>query len=119
MSSHMPMRSKKTFGLPGVVDTYDPLYMEKIKYLSDSTQAWREGVVTKVLDKYPKIHLLMHEYYWHPDNFGWETLLLMEAQEKFQKLWERALRNIDKYREGLRLRSQKDKEFKKTFFNRL
>ncbi|MCX7385152.1 MAG: hypothetical protein NTX48_00690 [Planctomycetales bacterium] len=39
MSSHMPMRSGKTFSIPGVIDTYDPMYLTEMKYISDSTQA--------------------------------------------------------------------------------
>ncbi|NQV99741.1 MAG: hypothetical protein HQ483_08595 [Rhodospirillales bacterium] len=117
MSSHMPMRSGKTFSVGDIIDTYEPLYLKDIKYLSDSTQAWREGVVTENLDKYAQIHLLTHEYIWHPDNLDWDTLLLMDVQEKFQRMWDRALKNISTYREGLRLRKKKDLEFEKRFFN--
>ncbi|MFW6383317.1 MAG: hypothetical protein ACOCZQ_01595, partial [Nanoarchaeota archaeon] len=115
MSSHMPMRSGKTFALPGITDVYDPLYLNEIKYLSDSTQSWREGVVTENLPKYPKIHLLMHEYLWHPKAYGWDTLLLLDAHEKYEKLWNEALKNIDKFRQGLKLREKKDREFKERY----
>lgn len=115
MSSHMPMRSGRTFSLPGIIDTYDPLYMRDMKYLSDSTQAWREGVVTGVLDKHPQIHLLTHEYIWHPEGYDWDTLLLVEAQDKFSAAWRRALQNINTFREGLRLRAVRDMEFQKRF----
>ncbi|MGV2334372.1 MAG UNVERIFIED_CONTAM: hypothetical protein LVR18_09730 [Planctomycetaceae bacterium] len=42
MSSHMPMRSGKTFSVPGVIDTYDPMFLTEMKYISDSTQSWRK-----------------------------------------------------------------------------
>ncbi|KJR42366.1 hypothetical protein MCHI_001721, partial [Candidatus Magnetoovum chiemensis] len=58
MSSHLPLRSGKTFNVPNVIDVYESLYINDIKYISDSTQVWREDVVSKLLDKYPKIHLL-------------------------------------------------------------
>ena len=73
MSSHMPMRSGRTFSIPGVIDTYNPMYLTEMKYISDSTQAWREGVVTDNLETYNHIHLLTHvcaimqassEYHW-------------------------------------------------------
>ena len=115
MSSHMPMRSGKTFSIDNVVDTYDPLYLKEMKYLSDSTQAWREGVVTGVLEKYSHIHLLTHEYIWHPKGMNWDSLLLVEAHTKFQALWKRALANIETYTEGLKLRAKKDAEFQKRF----
>lgn len=118
MSSHMPMRSGRTFSLDGVIDTYDPLYMTEMKYLSDSTQAWREAVVTRLLDTYPQIHLLTHEYIWHPKGYDWETLLLIEAHQKYEALWNRSLRWIDQFREGLRMRAVKDAEFKKRFMGR-
>lgn len=115
MSSHMPMRSGKTFSLPGVIDTYDPLYLQEIKYLSDSTQVWREGVVTDLLAHYPHIHLLLHENYWSPEGLGWEALLLLEAKEKFDTHWRRARQNIQRFREGLAMRAHKDREFRKRF----
>ncbi len=115
MSSHMPLRSGVSFSVDGIIDTYDPLYLQEIKYLSDSIQSWREGVVTENLTKYPRIHLLTHEYSWHPDNHNWDTLLLIEAHDKFQSLWQRALRNVASYKHGLTLRERKDTEFKKCF----
>jgi len=115
MSSHMPMRSGKAFAIESVVDTYDPLYVADIKYLSDSTQSWREGVVTDLLQEYPHIHLLTHEYIWHPDNLDWDTLLLIEAQEKFQSNWRKAIENIGRFREGLRMRNEKDAAFRERY----
>ncbi len=115
MSSHMPMRSGRTFAIDGVVDTYDPLYLVRMKYVSDSTQAWREGVVTDLLQSHDHIHLLTHEYIWHPSGYRWDSLLLIEAHTKFQAMWERALVNIETYREGLKLRKHKDKQFRKRF----
>lgn len=115
MSSHMPMRSGRTFSIPGVIDTYDPLYLTEMKYISDSTQAWREGVVTENLEKYDHIHLLTHEYIWHPFGWDWSALLFTEVTDKFQSAWKRAENFINMYREGLQLRSQKDKQFKERY----
>jgi hypothetical protein len=117
MSSHMPMRSGKTFSLPDVIDTYDPLFLTEMKYLSDSTQAWREGVVTRVLDQYNHIHLLTHEYIWHPGGWDWSALLFVEVQDKFQRAWKRAEGFINMYREGLRMRETKDKQFRSRYMN--
>ncbi len=61
MSSHMPMRSGKTFSIPGVIDTYDPMYLTEMKYISDSPQASREGVVTENQATGNHIHLLTHD----------------------------------------------------------
>ena len=115
MSSHMPMRSGKTFSIPGVIDTYDPMYLTEMKYISDSTQAWREGVVTENLAAYNHIHLLTHEYIWHPFGWDWSALLFTEVNDKFQRAWKRAENFINMYREGLQLRAQKDKQFKERY----
>ncbi len=115
MSSHMPMRSGKTFSIPGVIDTYDPMYLTEMKYISDSTQAWREGVVTENLATYNHIHLLTHEYIWHPFGWDWSALLFTEVHDKFQRAWKRAENFINMYREGLHLRAQKDKQFKERY----
>ena len=111
-SPHMPMRSGRTLPIPGVVDAYDPLYFERIKYLSDSTQVWREGVVTKLLDRYDRIQLLIHEYHWTEEGLGWDELLLLEAERKYRRLRGRAEANIERFREGLRLRAEKDAAFR-------
>lgn len=115
MSSHLPMRSGTTFSLPGVLDVYDPLYMVDMKYLSDSTQQWREGVVTDNLNRHDRIHLLTHEYIWHPFGWHWSALLFAEANDKFQRTWSRAEAAINLYREGLQLREQRDAEFMKRY----
>jgi len=115
MSSHMPMRSGKTFSIPGVIDTYDPMYLTEMKYISDSTQAWREGVVTENLSKYNHIHLLTHEYIWHPGSWDWSALLFVEVQDKFQRGWKRAENFINMYREGLRMRTEKDRQFRERY----
>lgn len=115
MSSHMPMRSGKTFSVPGVIDTYDPMFLTEMKYISDSTQSWREGVVTENLHKYNHIHLLTHEYIWHPGGWDWSALLFVEVQDKFSRAWKRAENFINMYREGLKLRAEKDRKFKERY----
>lgn len=117
MSSHMPMRSGKTFNVPGVIDTYDPLYLTKIKYVSDSVQAWREGCVSELLEQYPQIHLLIHEYTWSEVGSGWEANLLLQAKDHMNAFWRRSTDRISMYREGLTLRAAKDAEFKKRFMD--
>jgi len=111
-SPHMPMRSGRTLRIPGIVDAYDPLYFERIKYLSDSTQVWREGVVTSLLDRYDQIQLLTHEYHWTEDGLGWDEMLLLEAESKYRRLKGRAEANIERFREGLRLRAERDAAFR-------
>ncbi len=111
-SPHMPMRSGRTLGIPGLVDAYDPLYFERMKYVSDSTQVWREGVVTSLLDRYDQIQLLIHEYHWTEEGKSWDELLLLEAEHKYRRLRARAEENIERFREGLRLRAERDAAFK-------
>jgi hypothetical protein len=61
--------------------------------------------------------LLLHEYYWSNEGYNWDTLLLLEARRKFNELINRAVRNIRKYQQGLLMRSEKDKEFKKRYMS--
>ena len=112
VSPHMPMRSGRRLEIPGVVDVYDPLYFTEIKYVSDSTQVWREGVVTRLLDRHERIQLLTHEYYWSEEGHGFDVLLLREAWRKYRRLYERAEENIQRFREGLRLRAVRDRQFR-------
>lgn len=113
VSPHLPMRSGRRLEIPGVVDAYDPLYFTEIKYVSDSTQVWREGVVTSLLDDHDRIQLLTHEYYWSPEGHPFDVLLLREAWRKYRRLHERAEANILKYRQGLRLRAERDEKFRR------
>jgi hypothetical protein len=112
-SCHLAMRAGRTLELPGVVDAYDPLYVDDVKYVSDSTQKWREGVVTSLLDRYDKIHLLMHEYYWSEEGHPFDVLLLREAHGKYNELVKRAEANIATYKQGLKLRARRDAEFRR------
>ena len=111
-SPHMPMRSGRLLEIPGVIDAYDPLYFSDIKYVSDSTQRWREGVVTSLLDRHDRIQLLTHEYLWSEEGHGFDVQLLREAARKFERLRQRAEENILRYREGLRLRAVRDRELR-------
>ena len=113
MSCHMPMRTGRTLRLPGVIDVYDPLYLDEVKYVSDSTQQWREGVVTGLLDKYDKLHLLTHEIYWSDEGHGFDTLLLRESRRKYRDMAERAEALILTCKQGLKLRAQRDAEFRR------
>jgi hypothetical protein len=115
MSSHKPMRSGKTFSVPGVIDVYDGLYIKEMKYMTDSTQRWREGVITFLLEKYPKIHLLTHDYCWSEEGHSWETTLQIEAKKKFDAFWNCTQSDICEFRQGLLLREEKDKEFQKRY----
>ncbi len=112
-SPHLPMRSGRRLRIPGVADAYDPLYFSDIKYISDSTQAWREGVITALLERYDQIQLLTHEYHWSEEGHGFDVLLLREAHRKGRRLHERAERNIARFRQGLRLRAERDGEFRR------
>ena len=111
MSSHMPMRSGITLTVPGVIDAYEPKYIVDMKYLSDSTQQWREGVVTETLHRHDRVQLLTHEYIWHPLGWHWSALLFAEANDKFQRAWRRAEQSIEQFSEGLQLRPQRDPLF--------
>ena len=90
MSCHLPMRTGRTLSLPGVIDVYDPLFIDDIKYVSDSTQRWREGVVTSLLAKHDKIHLLTHELFWSEQGHTFDVVLREEPRRKYAVLAERA-----------------------------
>jgi len=67
-SYHNPHKFKNLLlnrSLPGLRNTYEPLFFSKIKYLSDS-QGWYEDCMCKIFkeSKYPKIQLLTHSYIW-------------------------------------------------------
>lgn len=111
-SPHLPMRQGRRLAIPGVVDAYDPLYFSDIKYLSDSTQRWREGVVTALLERYRHIQLLTHEYHWSEEGHSWDFLLLREATRKARRLWRAAEENAVRFRQGLRLRAVRDRAFR-------
>ncbi|OIM99455.1 hypothetical protein BFR57_02500 [Idiomarina sp. MD25a] len=117
MSSHMPMRSGKAFSIDGVIDTYDPLYLRDIKYISDSNQVWRENISTKGLLEHQQIHLLLHENTWSDDGLSIFEISLAEAFEKFQKHHTNALKYNSMVKVGLKNRAVKDNEFKKRYFS--
>ena len=116
MSSHMPMRSNVTFSIEGLIDTYDGLYMNKMKYISDSNQRWREQMLDENLSKYSHIHLQLHENTWSQYGFDIQVISLIESVEKFTQSFQRALDYNIMIKEGLKMREQRDVEFKKRYF---
>jgi hypothetical protein len=113
MSCHLAMRAGRTLSLPGVLEAYAPLYFDQIKYLSDSTQRWREGVVTELLERYDQIQLLTHEYYWTEEGHSFDVELLRESVRRFNRMIARAESDIVRFKEGLRLRTLRDAEFRR------
>ena len=111
ISAHMPARSPVSVVVPHVVDVYSIPYCHAIKYVSDSLQRWREGVVTSLLEKHDKIHLLTHECNWSESGLGWDEIMLRDAQDRFDRHRSRTLETIERFREGLASRAQRDAQF--------
>ena len=68
--------------------------------------------MTSLLDRYDQIQLLTHEYHWTEEGLGWDELLLLEAEFKYRRLRRRAEANVGRFREGLRLREERDAAFR-------
>ena len=100
------------FGLIADMQAVDTKGITPMSHAQDLSQRLREDVVTENLATYNHIHLLRHEYIWHPFGWDWSALLFTEVHDKFQRAWQRAENFINMYREGLHLRAQKDKQFK-------
>jgi hypothetical protein len=110
MSSHRPMRSGVTFSIPGVVDVYDDLYVKDVKYITDSSQRWRDSVLTDLLDQHDRVHFLSHEF-WSEEGHSWATLAALEAGEELIARLERAKSLIRTAAEGVHLRGERDRAF--------
>ncbi|MCD4695919.1 MAG: hypothetical protein K8S16_06720, partial [Bacteroidales bacterium] len=46
-------------------DAYSDIFMEKLKYISDSRASWRDGCMCKNIGKYPKLYILTHPFWWY------------------------------------------------------
>jgi len=46
-------------------DAYSDIFMNKLKYISDSRASWREGCMCKNIGIHDKLYILTHPFWWY------------------------------------------------------
>lgn len=67
-------KGSKPIQLPTGIIHAEPSF-NSIKYLSDSSQYWREGCLCKHLGKTPKMQVLIHPEWWTERGLPWNVVL--------------------------------------------
>jgi len=114
ISSHRPKLDFKYYNDQNILNVYDKLFQKKIKYFSDSQQVFRSNV-DQLLMSDLNLHLLIHDYTWSKKDISWEKNILNFFNEDFLSQKKYFTKIILEWRNGLKKRKIKDKEFKKKF----
>lgn len=67
VSMHRPSKwiLEQRIDIPGMKNSYDPLFFEEFKYISDSRRCWREDVETIVASNlYNRLQILTHAFWY-------------------------------------------------------
>lgn len=48
-------------------EAYSGIFMDKLKYISDSRASWREGCMCKNIGVYNKLYILTHPFWWYEE----------------------------------------------------
>jgi len=60
----------------GLNNAYDPKFFREIKYISDSSQYWREGCMCRHVGVADRMQILVHPEWWGQDTVSPEEILL-------------------------------------------
>ena len=67
VSMHRP--SKKTldasYKIDGIVNSYDKIFFNDFKYISDSRRNWRENPFEAISENHNKLHILTHSFWYN------------------------------------------------------
>lgn len=68
VSYHRPSREilAEQMNIPGLVNSYGPVFFQGFKYLSDSRRRWREPVLDIIRSRRePRLHILTHAFWYY------------------------------------------------------
>lgn len=94
VSMHRPSKLvlENDIDLNGLINSYSKEYFECFKYLSDSRMNWREDAEEIiVLQKYKKLHILTHPFWYKDEEESMRDILLSFIQQSKYKTFD----NID------------------------
>lgn len=111
VSAHLPMRNNSIIKFPNYIDAYDKKFIQDMKYLSDSNQAFREPIITEQLHLHKQFQLLFHDNCWSEEGLNYELIMQYEACNRFKELTEEFYTLSRSMEQGIELRKSKDKEF--------
>jgi hypothetical protein len=90
VSVHNPdLSSAQTLGMPpGVINTYDKAFFEKMDYRSDSNQQWRSGCPCQLTtsDLLRPLQLLIHPFWWSDPPMSTEAIFGHFINDKVNSL---------------------------------
>ncbi|MFW0778065.1 MAG: hypothetical protein ACN2B6_10155 [Rickettsiales bacterium] len=80
---------------------YHPRFTEDCKYISESSQRWREGDLIHHLPQHPRIQLLVHPVWWREQHMPWQECLQLIADNHCKYVSEKADILVGRYQDYL------------------
>lgn len=101
-SFHRPSKSilNKTLKIKGLLNSYDKIFFEEFKYISDSNHNWREGCVCNHLKNNNQMHILTHPIWWNYDNINTQIEKLNRFKDELnEKIKSELINHIKGFKE--------------------
>ena len=87
ISQHRPASSPRYSALDKeYIEAYRTELVQDIKYVSDSSQSWRDRCLCYWLDRSEQIHVLIHPFVWSADNLQYADILWKIVAERNRHL---------------------------------
>lgn len=103
ISKHNPFGIKVDIQpIDNIMNAYATEYTKKIKYISDSSQIWREGCLCQNIDKYDRMQVLVHPEWWGDKQLSPDRILMNITDNLLQdtnRLRTLALDNLQRHRQ--------------------
>jgi len=118
ISFHKPTKSMlPKLPLQVAQDLNSMIYTKKVKYLSDSGMKWREDILG-ALDKYTRIHLLIHPEFWTSNSTNYVDVLKDLEQKLNENIKNEISEEISDIQKSIASRMKIDDEILENMWNR-
>ena len=114
ISCHRPKKFYYDPKIKGVFNVYNKNFLNKVKYISDSQQVFRNDL-NYVLDTFNKIHFLIHDYTWSKVGNTWQKNIINNFKKDSLKNLIYFKKVINEWEYGLKQRIKLDKKLMNKF----
>ncbi|MFB9274559.1 hypothetical protein [Cohnella cellulosilytica] len=106
VSFHRPSREilEQNLNLNPMVNAYNHVFFNEIKYISDSRKTWIEKSIDEVIneDQYSKIQLLIHPIWWGEEETTFHDSFIHFTRDYKRNMFHKFSRNIRDFPEELK-----------------
>ncbi|MCR5687793.1 MAG: hypothetical protein K6G58_07230 [Lachnospiraceae bacterium] len=96
VSMHRPRKEllDAALAIPGMINSYSPVFFNEFKYVSDSRRRWREDIDAVTEAGYDRLHILTHAFWYNEEEIGIEDSVESFVNDANRCRYEKMSQNI-------------------------